>query len=116
MACPEYDRLGTCSKPPGKYPFPHVKKTEKKVAPTKPKRKSLGQTPADHKKSRDEKTDGAEVGNIIATSTSEIEAKRKHLFRKDELAKQGWTGVSVSENQPQQGQVNLKNSPYQMLP
>ena len=111
MACPEFDRLGTCSKAPGKCPFPHVKKTEKKVAPAKPKRKSLGQTPADHKKSRvqtsaryfdkkenDEKTDGAEVENIAATSTqsSEIEAKRKRLLRKVELAKQGWTGVSVS--------------------
>jgi len=111
MACPEFDRLGTCSKAPGKCPFPHVKKTEKKVAPAKPKRKSLGQTPADHKKSRvqtsaryfdkkenDHKTDGAEVENIAATSTqsSEIEAKRKRLLRKVELAKQGWTGVSVS--------------------
>merc|ERR1712029_1148906 len=56
MACPEFDRLGTCSKPPGKCPFPHIKKTEKKVAPAKPKRKSLGQTPADHKKSRVQKS------------------------------------------------------------
>merc|ERR1719150_3014670 len=40
MACPEWDRLGTCSRPAGKCPFPHVTKgdKEKKVAPVKPKR------------------------------------------------------------------------------
>merc|ERR1712117_972184 len=103
MACPEFDRLGVCSKPAGKCPFPHVKKTEKKVAPAKPKRKSLGQTPADSKKSRvqsryfDKQVVHEEVPTDSTSVTSEnspnLEAKRKRLLRKIELAKQGWTGV-----------------------
>ena len=109
--------MGVCSKPAGKCPFPHVTntagQTEKKVAPAKPKRKSLGQTPADHKKSRvqassssrtttryyqenrrmeDQETPAQEA----AEGTPELEGKRKRLLRKIELAKQGWTGVSVS--------------------
>merc|ERR1719342_1642427 len=95
MACPEFDRLGTCSKAPGKCPFPHVKKTEKKVPPVKPKRKSLGQTPADHKKSRvqasrtsryyDERKPEMEENKTEEASadiTPELESKRKRLLRK----------------------------------
>ena len=105
-----------CSKPSGKCPFPHVnKEKEKKVAPAKPKRKSLGHTPADQKRSRvaaaryfdrDVKTDDKEdlvntPGSTSSTfmtseTSSEMEARRKRLLRKIELAKQGWTGISVS--------------------
>jgi len=117
MACPEYDRLGVCSKPAGKCPFPHVTKDkEKRVPPVKPKRKSLGQTPADHKKSRvataryfdkeavtkeitpeeAETTEESSLTSAASETNSEMEAKRKRLLRKIELAKQGWTGISVS--------------------
>ena len=114
MACPEYDKVGVCSKPAGKCPFPHIANTagqsEKKVAPAKPKRKSLGQTPADHKKSRvqasssryyedrrrKEENEEAQGLQDAAEVTPELESKRKRLLRKIELAKQGWTGVSVS--------------------
>lgn len=70
----------------------------------------MGQTPADHKKSRVQKSsryfdkevsakdeivkdDSEAVSGIL--ENSEMEAKRKRLLRKIELAKQGWTGVSV---------------------
>ena len=107
-------RLGVCSKPAGKCPFPHVTKDkEKKVPPVKPKRKSLGQTPADHKKSRvataryfdkeavtkevtPEEVETTEESSLTSETSSEMEAKRKRLLRKIELAKQGWTGISVS--------------------
>ena len=110
-------RLGVCSKPAGKCPFPHVTKDkEKKVPPVKPKRKSLGQTPADHKKSRvataryfdkeavtkevtpeeAETTEESSLTSATSETNSEMEAKRKRLLRKIELAKQGWTGISVS--------------------
>ena len=111
-------RLGVCSKPSGKCPFPHVNRDkEKKVPPVKPKRKSLGQTPADHKKSRvataryfdqeavtikeatPEETETTEESSLTSATSevsSEMEAKRKRLMRKIELAKQGWTGISVS--------------------
>ena len=111
MACPEYDKTGVCSKPAGKCPFPHINKTaalntEKKVPPVKPKRKSLGQTPADHKKSRVQaaryyddsrrNTEEDKTGEAAVDITPELESKRKRLLHKIELAKQGWTGVSVS--------------------
>ena len=89
---------------------------EKKVPPMKPKRKSLGQTPADHKKSRvataryfdkeavtkdatpeePETPEESSLTSATSEASSEIEAKRKRLMRKIELAKQGWTGISVS--------------------
>jgi len=111
MACPEFDRTGSCSRVAGKCPFPHVTKsapegktsdTTKRIPPAKPKRKSLGQTP-DHstKKSRvqaryyEDKKGSMEKEEQIE-ETDEMEAKRKRLLRKIELAKRGWTGVTVS--------------------
>ena len=136
MACPEYDKVGVCSKPAGKCPFPHVSNTAgqagqaqpgKKVAPAKPKRKSLGQTPADHKKSRvaarttgryyedtrveeDQETPLQEDTKV----TPELESKRKRLLRKIELAKQGWTGVSVSVIKDETEELN-DSGPYEKI-
>ncbi len=93
-----------------------TKDKEKRVPPVKPKRKSLGQTPADHKKSRvataryfdkeavtkeitpeeAETTEESSLTSAASETNSEMEAKRKRLLRKIELAKQGWTGISVS--------------------
>lgn len=112
MACPEFDRTGKCARVPGKCPFPHVKKTltrnkndvTKRIPPAKPKRKSLGQTP-DHsvKKSRvqsryydQDKDSKMEDDKEVTVESDVMEAKRKRLLRKIELAKQGWTGVTVS--------------------
>jgi len=113
MACPEFDRTGSCQRIAGKCPFPHVSRTgeqgrtpdtAKRIPPAKPKRKSLGQTP-DHstKKSRVqaryyEDRQGGQVveEEKVVVETDEMEAKRKRLLRKIELAKQGWTGVTVS--------------------
>ena len=149
MACPEWDRLGTCSRPAGKCPFPHVTKgdKEKKVAPVKPKRKSLGQTPADHKKSRvasaryfDQEPATTVTASSCSTpagtsedvaeartelSLSEMEAKRRRLLRKIELAKQGWTGVSVSAvagdtahapDSLEDSLASLASGPYETIP
>ena len=130
MACPEYDRLGVCSRPAGKCPFPHINKSEKRTAPPKPKRKSLGQTPGDHKKSRvqaryfdkEETTTKSEetVASNESGETPELEAKRKRLLRKIELAKQGWTGVSVSmvkeDNEDDAADDKLDDSgPYEKI-
>eukprot|EP00092_Neocalanus_flemingeri_P029485 GFUD01032015.1.p1 GENE.GFUD01032015.1~~GFUD01032015.1.p1 ORF type:complete len:839 (-),score=276.56 GFUD01032015.1:49-2565(-) len=114
MACPEFDRTGSCVRVAGKCPFPHVSRTprgdrtpdtEKRIPPAKPKRKSLGQTP-DHstKKSRVqaryyEDRQGGQVGEgekKVVVETDEMEAKRQRLLRKIELAKKGWSGVTVS--------------------
>ena len=132
MACPEYDRVGVCSKPAGKCPFPHVTNTagqaEKKVAPAKPKRKSLGQTPADHKKKRVQpsstryyedkgKEEDKETQEIqdAAEVTPELESKRKRLLRKIELAKQGWTGVSVSVIKDEAEEKLDDSGPYEKI-
>ena len=132
MACPEYDKVGVCSKPAGKCPFPHVSntagQTEKKVAPAKPKRKSLGQTPADHKKSRVQPTpttryyqetrkeeDPETELKDAAEVTPELESKRKRLLRKIELAKQGWTGVSVSVIKDEDKEELNDSGPYEKI-
>ena len=132
MACPEYDKVGVCSKPAGKCPFPHINKTagntEKKVPPVKPKRKSLGQTPADHKKSRvqasrtsryyDERKPEMEENKTEEASadiTPELESKRKRLLRKIELAKQGWTGVSVSVIKDESEEKLDDSGPYEKI-
>ena len=116
MACPEFDRTGLC-KAVGRCPFPHVDRSsssgagegKKKVAPVKPKRKSLGKTPDCSKKSKvaagmgvryyteQDKEEKLEEGEEDLSGGDEIsEAKRKRLLRKIELAKQGWTGVTVT--------------------
>jgi len=118
MACPDFDRTGSCQRQAGvtgKCPFPHVTRTggpgavktpdtAKRIPPAKPKRKSLGQTP-DHstKKSRvqaryyeDRQGESVVQEETLVKETDEMEAKRKRLLRKIELAKQGWTGVTVS--------------------
>jgi hypothetical protein len=117
MACPEFDRTGLC-KLVGRCPFPHVDssqaggRAERRVAPAKPKRKSLGRTPDCSKKIRvaaagggryyEERQQGeealVEVEETAArdSGVEDMEAKRKRLLRKIELAKQGWTGVTVT--------------------
>jgi len=118
IACPDFDKTGLCRKGE-KCPFPHVGKNDlpKKKPPAKPKRKSLGQT-SDHtlqKKSRvatryyqdniesrdkvvEDDNTGENLNNIPDEQVNEaieelkvVEAKRKRLLRKIELAKQGWT-------------------------
>ena len=41
-------------------------------------------------------TEESSLTSATSEASSEIEAKRKRLMRKIELAKQGWTGISVS--------------------
>lgn len=137
MACPEFDKTGLCRKGE-KCPFPHVDKTGgKKKPPAKPKRKSLGMTP-DHslqKKSRvaqryyhdtldiaDVKADkGAtkDITDVKAESSKtkevtqeDLEAKRKRLLKKIEVAKQGWSKTNVEDE-------NMKNmddsGPYENI-
>jgi len=130
MACPEFDRTGSCARVAGKCPFPHVTKagpqgrtpdTAKRIPPAKPKRKSLGQTP-DHstKKSRVqaryyEDRQGGQVmeEEKVAVETDEMEVKRKRLLRKIELAKKGWTGVTVSV--PEGGGKLDDSGPYEKI-
>jgi len=132
MACPEFDRTGNCGKVSGKCPFPHVIKaapegrtpeTTKRIPPAKPKRKSLGQTP-DHstKKSRvqaryyeDKKGDQA-MKDSKGEESNEMEAKRKRLLQKIELAKKGWTGVTVSVPGCEETVAKLDDSgPYEKI-
>ncbi len=80
----------------------------KKVAPAKPKRKSLCQTPvpletAQQKKPRTRYFDEQQPNELITEEVeakedldSSLQKKRERLLRKVELAKQGWTGVAVS--------------------
>jgi len=130
MACPEFDRTGSCGRVGGKCPFPHVSKagaqgrtpdTAKRIPPAKPKRKSLGQTP-DHstKKSRVQARyyEDRQVGEeeIVTVETDEMDAKRKRLLRKIELAKQGWTGVTVSVAKEGSSSGKLDDSgPYEKI-
>lgn len=58
IACPEFDRTGSCTKG-AKCGFPHIQKKcaneankKKAAAPSKPKRKSLGTSDQNLKKSR----------------------------------------------------------------
>jgi len=99
MACPQFDRDGVCKL--ARCPFPHVakKSDDKKIAPAKPKRKSLGQTPGDHhKKSRvAEGTSPAPTARYYHHQGEDLEEKRLRLRRKIELAKQGWEGVTVEQ-------------------
>ena len=83
----------------------------------KPKRKSLGQTPADHKKSRvataryfdkeavtkdvtpeeTETTEESSLTSATSEASSEMRASNEMEARRENgLAKQGWTGISVS--------------------
>jgi len=135
MACPDFDKTGLCRKGE-KCPFPHVDRTGgKKKPPAKPKRKSLGMTP-DHslqKKSRvaqryyhdnldqdiaDVKADKEATKDMSdvkaeATKTKEdLEAKRKRLLKKIEVAKQGWSKPNAEDE-------NMKNmddsGPYENI-
>ena len=107
----------------------------------------LGQTPADHKKSRvasaryfDQEPATTATASSCSTpagtseevaeartelSLSEMEAKRKRLLRKIELAKQGWTGVSVSAvagdtahapDSLEDSLASLASGPYETIP
>jgi len=132
MACPEFDRTGSCGRVAGKCPFPHVTKaapqgrtpdTAKRIPPAKPKRKSLGQTP-DHstKKSRvqaryyEDKQGSQVMEEEKIEETDEMEEKRKRLLRKIELAKKGWTGVTVSVAGGGGGSAKLDDSgPYEKI-
>jgi len=131
MACPEFDKTGTCSRsgaarPSGRCPFPHIStqplpappppaESLKRVPPSKPKRKSLGHITTDLsiKKSRvqaryfeEDKDEKAMGGTGVKDDSEEMEEKRLRLLGRLELAKQGWAGVSVSvasrETQDQQ--------------
>ena len=129
MACPEFDRTGLC-KLVGRCPFPHVDRSlasprsEKRVAPTKPKRKSLGRTPDCSKKSKvaagaryyDEKQVSVAVTEETGDSgVDDMEAKRKRLLRRMELAKQGWAGVTVTTG-GEAGDEGLDDSgPYERI-
>jgi len=138
MACPEFDRTGIC-KAVGRCPFPHVDRSssgtgedKKKVAPVKPKRKSLGKTPECSKKSKvaagtgvryyaeQKKEEKVEVEEEDMSGAEEVmETKRKRLLRKIELAKQGWTGVTVTPAQDvnQDDELGLDESgPYEQVP
>jgi len=137
MACPEFDRTGLC-KAVGRCPFPHVDRSssgtgedKKKVAPVKPKRKSLGKTPECSKKSKvaagmgvryyaeqkkEEKLEDEEED--MSGAEEMMETKRKRLLRKIELAKQGWTGVTVTPAQDgnQDDELGLDESgPYEQV-
>ena len=106
---------------------------KKKVAPVKPKRKSLGKTPECSKKSKvaagmgvryyaeQKKEEKAEVEEEEEDMSGEVmmETKRKRLLRKIELAKQGWTGVTVTPAQDvnQDDELGLDESgPYEQVP
>merc|ERR1719150_3580329 len=121
MACPEWDRLGTCSRPAGKCPFPHVTKGDKKnrVAAAR----YFDQEPATATSTAGTSEDVAEARTEL--SLSEVEAKRRRLLRKIELAKQGWTGVSVSAvagdtahapDSLEDSLASLASGPYETIP
>ena len=104
---------------------------KKKVAPVKPKRKSLGKTPECSKKSKvaagmgvryyaeqkkEEKLEDEEED--MSGAEEMMETKRKRLLRKIELAKQGWTGVTVTPAQDgnQDDELGLDESgPYEQV-
>ena len=102
---------------------------KKKVAPVKPKRKSLGKTPECGKKSKvaagmgvryyaeqkkEEKLEDEEED--MSGAEEMMETKRKRLLRKIELAKQGWTGVTVTPAQDQVKDLGLDESgPYEQV-
>ena len=141
-ACPRGDRCPL----PHNAKIPGVPKTGRKAAaPAKPKRKSVGEASTvkkqrtaryyeeDHKggsargaekASSDEQLVRDIVMENASSSSSSLaadamEAKRKRLLRKVELAKQGWTGVAaVSEpSRPLvQGSGDLDDSgPYEEI-
>ena len=105
---------------------------KKKVAPVKPKRKSLGKTPDCSKKSKvaaemgvryyaeQQKEEKLEDEQEEMSGAEEMmETKRKRLLRKIELAKQGWTGVTVTPAQDgnQDNELGLDESgPYEQVP
>ena len=104
---------------------------KKKVAPVKPKRKSLGKTPECSKKSKvaagmgvryyaeqkkEEKLEDEEED--MSGAEEMMETKRKRLLRKIALAKQGWTGVTVTPAQDgnQDDELGLDESgPYEQV-
>jgi hypothetical protein len=111
-----------------------------KTPPAKPKRKSLVGTPAatpstgeedrrtrgryfdrDHlpvEPASAEETAAATDDGTSSSTSNTLEAKRKRLFRKVELAKQGWTGVAVSaEKNNAKDDSKLDDSgPYEEIP
>ena len=99
----------------------------------KPKRKSLGKTPECSKKSKvaagmgvryyaeQKKEEKVEIEEEDMSGAEEVimETKRKRLLRKIELAKQGWTGVTVTPAQDvnQDDELGLDDSgPYEQVP
>ena len=97
----------------------------------KPKRKSLGKTPECSKKSKvaagtgvryyaeQKKEEKVEVEDMSGAEEVIMETKRKRLLRKIELAKQGWTGVTVTPAQDvnQDDELGLDDSgPYEQVP
>ncbi len=84
------------------------KRVPKTPPPPKPKRKSMGSATVENKKARTryfeekvaeeevEDQEGEESNETSALSNS-LEAKRKRLLKKVELAKQAWAGVAPQE-------------------
>ena len=97
--------------------------TPKKVAPSKPKRKSISaiSTPVpniEKKKRYFEESDNKEetVNEPIETRLNDsFEKKRQRLLQKVELAKKGWTGLGAMQNSENleisQNPENAKENP-----
>ena len=138
IACPEFDRTGVCSKDT-KCPFPHIvngshpvasvqqAEKNKKKAPAKPKRKSLGTSCEQNvKKSRVTSRYFQEEGAVTSevkvtdpegtpTTAVDLEDKRQRIIKKIEMAKQVWV-AGMSASAPQDQDVSLNDSgPYEKI-
>jgi len=122
IACPQFDLTGSCSKPAGKCALPHIPRKsaesqqDKKVAPSKPKRKSLGPTEQNQKKSRvtatsgryydDQEQDTPKDNSTPSTNSGEdnggvsadIEERRRRILDKIEQAKQAWRSSMLGDD------------------
>jgi len=135
IACPQFDLNGTCNKPEGKCTLPHIprksgtsdaQQQDKKVAPSKPKRKSLGPTEQNQKKSRvaaatttveatgasslryydDPQQDTSKENTTPNTNSGEdndgvsvdIEERRRRILDKIEQAKQAWRSSMIGDD------------------
>ncbi len=119
--------------PPPKPAKTPSKRAAKTPPPPKPKRKSIGSATVDSKKARmryfdrqpsaeaerEKKKDEEEKSEDVATplaasaanlSSSSLEAKRKRLLRKVELAKQAWNGSMVEEKEEEETDKRDSNS------
>jgi len=135
MACPEFDKTGLCRKGEKcPFPHVDRTEGKKKP-PAKPKRKSLGMTPdhtlqkksrvaqryyqdnlnqdiSDVKPDKEVKEVVQDTSNAITVNAKseepvkeDLEAKRKRLLKKIEVAKQGWSKAGDDDAEDE----NMKN-------